>query len=90
MRIYETREQAARENINGAILQVDGGYAVFEWPEAFRRIREEAESLYNRGWRACDMSDIMTAYDFDKEHAESISAELSEIEEEQEETEPES
>ena len=84
MKIYETREDANKENSNGYVLQVDGGFAVFEPLEAFRRIREEAEDLYNRGWRACDMPDIMNAYDFDREHAESISIELSEIEEEQE------
>lgn len=77
--IYETREAAA-QNTSEAVLQVQGGYITCGWDEALRRIREEAEELHMRGWKAKDRDTLMIAYEYDLEHAESLCAELSEIE----------
>ena len=43
---YDTSECTA--------VPVEGGYMILEWTEYYRQIREEAESLYDRGWRASD------------------------------------
>lgn len=29
MNVYKTKEEAQRENVDGVVLPVDGGYAVF-------------------------------------------------------------
>lgn len=80
MMIYGTREEATKTAGGNAVLQVDGGYITCEWAEAFRRITEEAESLHSIGWHSWDALDLMTAYDFDREHAAAICQELAELE----------
>ena len=42
------------EDRDAAIMPVDGGYLVTEWSDYYHRIREEAGSLYDGGWRATD------------------------------------
>lgn len=82
--LYETRTEATRNAGGNAVLQVEGGYIVCEWSEAYSRIAEEAESLHERGWASWDASELMTAYGYDREHAAAICEELAELETETE------
>lgn len=35
-------------------MPVEGGYMVLEWSDYYRRLKDEAASLYDGGWRASD------------------------------------
>ena len=53
--IYRTRREAEGETGGGyAVLTVDGGFLVCSWSEYYRRLEEEAESLFLQGFRAID------------------------------------
>ena len=85
MMIYETRKEA-EQNMSGdlAIVQVDGGFLITEWRDAFRRYEEEAEALKAGGWTSTDKEELMQVYGFDDEHAENIIDALKELEEKEE------
>lgn len=80
MMIYETRNEADKNARGNATLQVDGGYAVVEWSEYFRRITEEADDLYASGWGSEDEEELKMVYGFDDEHAIAITDILHEFE----------
>lgn len=80
--MYETRKEAETVANGSATIQVEGGYQVVTWSDYFHSISEEAESLYDGGWRSTDKLELMQVYDFDEEHAETICEELEEIENE--------
>lgn len=86
MEIFKTYEEA-EEATSEAVIQVEGGFCAVTWEKANEWIRDEAESLHDRGWKSYDRDAMITAYDFDIRYAESICHELAEIEEENGETE---
>lgn len=79
--MFETRkeaENAARGNY--AVIQVEGGYKIAPYHMFWYLIREEARSLFDGGWKSCDKEEMMEAYGFDEEHAETICDEIATIE----------
>ena len=78
--LYETRKEAEVIASGDAVLQVEGGYIIVDWKEAFERIEEEAYDLYQRGYRSYDRDKLMTCFGYDLEHTESLCIELKDIE----------
>lgn len=88
MVIYETYQEAEKNVMGDAtIIPVTGGYGVVKYDEYRLRIRDEAASLYDGGWRAEDGEELVLEYcteenDATDEWKESVVAELERIEEE--------